>query len=61
MSLDIFSNKEGGEIKRLDLDGNRINSVLLEFREILLALSHKDKILRSALILKQSDVIVFSN
>ena len=31
-------------------------NVLLEFREILLALSQQVKILRSALILEQSDV-----
>ena len=52
--------RKGAKLRGLDLDRNRINSVLLEFREILLALGRRVKILRSALILEQSDEIVFA-
>ena len=47
------------KVRDLDLDRNKINSVLLEFREILLALSQQVKILRSALIFEQRDAMVF--
>ena len=53
--------RKGVKLRGLDLDRNRVNFALLEFREILLALSQQVKILRSALILEQSDEIVDIN
>ena len=52
--------RKGLKLRGLDLNRNKINSVLLEFREILLALSQQIKILRSALILEQIYEIVFA-
>ena len=49
--------RKGVKLRVLDLDQN---SVLLDFREILLALSQLVKILRSTLIFEQSDEIVFA-
>ena len=49
--------RKGVKLRVLDLDQN---SVLLDFREILLALSQQVKILRSTLIFEQSDEIVFA-
>ena len=43
----------------LDLERNMTNSVLLAFREILLALSHVVRVLRSALTFEQRDVMFF--
>ena len=52
--------RKGIDYRVLELDQNRTNSVLLKFKEILLALSQHVKTLRSALTLEQRDLIYFA-